>query len=327
MQIEEALKNYPLRISITDHCNLNCFFCSNEGMDFDNRNAHEIDLEKFKFLVRTTADKGLNTLALTGGDPSVYTRINELLEFVVSQKIPKTFFHTNGIGLTKEMIDKYLIHFSKVAVSIHSINFDVWSNLTNGTKKQFKTLMENLLYLGELSKKKKVRVEIKIVPVAGINDEKNNIIEFLDFCSDNKFRFKFLNFEPIVEEHIKYSLNFSKLLELMENIGAIKLDKPTEFRGQNSYLPMNWFQYKDTKGVLIQIGCGSPDVCEPCYKSNEIFVTPELFIKPCHMDNKQFDLNKVILEKNEEALFGLILDSREFLRTKPGMNKMIWSEK
>ncbi|MBU4348151.1 radical SAM protein, partial [Patescibacteria group bacterium] len=183
MRIKKALNNFPLRVSITDHCNLNCFFCSNEGMDFKNRNNHEIDLESFKYLVKTTKVAGLQTLSLTGGEPTIYSKIEELLDFVVSQKIPRTFFHTNGIALTKKLIDKYLVHFSKLAVSIHTTNYKIWKQLTRGKEEQFEILLENLNYLGELSKKKKIKVEVKVVPIKGINDSSETIKDFLDLCS------------------------------------------------------------------------------------------------------------------------------------------------
>ena len=35
---QEALANYPIRIALTDYCNLDCVFCSNEGMGLTNKN-------------------------------------------------------------------------------------------------------------------------------------------------------------------------------------------------------------------------------------------------------------------------------------------------
>lgn len=326
MQIKEVLHNFPLRISITNHCNLRCFFCSNEGMDFGNRNNHEIDLNSFKYLVGSLGAAGLQTLSLTGGEPAIYSKIKQLLSFVISQNLPRTFFHTNGVSLSRKMIDDYLIYFSKVAVSIHTIDFNIWTKLTNSTRRQFDILLENLEYLGELSKNKKIKVEIKIVPIKGINDSIENIKQFLDFCSENNFRFKFLNFEPIIEKHIRYSLDFLTLLKSVLDIGAKKLENPKQFRGQTSYLPMHLYEYKNTKGVLIEIGCGHPDVCASCYKSNEIFITPQLRIKPCHISPQEFELKDIINRRDDNALFGAILKSREFLKEKPGINKIIWSD-
>ena len=94
-----------------------------------------------------------------------------------------------------------------------------------GKEEQFKILLENLNYLGELSKKKKIKVEVKVVPIKGINDSSETIKDFLDLCSDNKFRFKFLNFEPIIQNHIKYSLDFEKLLEKICKILSLDFDE------------------------------------------------------------------------------------------------------
>lgn len=325
MLISTILKLYPLRVSLTDFCNLACFFCSNEGMDLECRNKAFININDFKYLLTVCKKNGLKTLALTGGDPTLHPQIQDILSIVNKAKIEKTFFHTNGILLTKEIIDQFLIHFSKVAVSIHTTNYQTWKRLTNGSEKQFKSLMKNLDYLGKLANRGKIKVEIKIVPVKGINDSLKGLAELLDFCSQRNFYFKFLNFEPIIESHLKYQLDLTEIINKIIKLGGCPLDKPVLFRGQNDYLPMNWFEYKRIKGVVIKIGCGEKEVCAACYKSNEIFVNPNMEIKPCHANTFVLPLSEAIKKKNEKDICRLIVKSRDFLKKTPGVNASYWT--
>ena len=112
IDIKWILEHFPLRIALTDYCNLKCFFCSNEGMDLSCKNLRHIDLESLKYLLKLTKENGLNNLSLTGGEPSLYSNIDELLTFVKSLNLKQTFFHTNGTYLTKELIDKHLKYLS-----------------------------------------------------------------------------------------------------------------------------------------------------------------------------------------------------------------------
>lgn len=324
MKIEDALKNFPLRIALTDYCNLKCFFCSNEGMDFDCKNKNHIDLNLLKKLLKYLRKEGLNNLSITGGEPSLFPKINELLLYIKNLNFPQVFFHTNGTALSKKIIDNYLVSFTKIAVSIHTVNFKTWKKLTYGSKMQFDNLIKNLDYLSKYTKNNQVVVEIKVVPIKGINNNYKNIKDILDFCADHNFKFKFLNFEPITNEQQSYQLPLNYLTKIIEKCGAKLLPKDNNFRGQKSYLPINWYAYKNIKGAAIEIGCGEPNVCKTCYKSNEIFISPNLELKPCHASNFNIPLKFIITNNDKKSILKAILESRKFLKTKPGLNITHW---
>jgi hypothetical protein len=79
------------------------------------------------------------------------------------------------------------------------------------------------------------------------------------------------------------------------------------------------------KGVIIEIGCGNKKVCKSCYKSNEIYITPGLEIKPCHASDKVFPLRDLIRDKKDEEILKTFVDSRDYLKERPGEGKNIWS--
>jgi len=324
MNIRQMLKNYPLRVALTDFCNVKCFFCSNEGMGLKNRNLRHADYERLVYLLKLLNKNGLNNLSLTGGEPSLYPQIDQLLTFIGQLQFKKTFFHTNGTHLTPELIHKHLLNFSKVAVSIHTVDFDIWQKLTRGPRALFDKLMVNLDILAEYSRKEELLVEIKVVPMKGINDSEGVIQEVLDYCSERNFKFKFLNFEPITPDQQKYQTSLKFLKTKVEGIGGKRLPSDSSFRGQASYLPLNWYRYKNVKGVLIEIGCGHSKICKDCFKSNEIFIDPELNIKPCHATTHSIPLKKLIKEKKDKNILQSIISSREYLKSQPGKGKNIW---
>lgn len=325
MEIKDILNKFPLRIAITDYCNLHCFFCSNEGMELKCKNLRQIEIEPLKYLLKVVKDAGLSGISLTGGEPCLYPNLEELLEFVNSLKFNQTFFHTNGVGLTPQLIDKYLKFFSKIAVSIHTVDFDTWHKLTFGNKEQFTQLMEALDYLSLYTKENKLLVEIKIVPMKGINDSVDNLKHIFDFCSTHNFKFKILNFEPITKDQCQYQMSLKENLEKVKDTGAEELPQDDKFRGQKSYLPLNWFKYKNIKGVVIEIGCGQPEVCETCANSNEIFIDPDFGIKPCHASNHSIPLRSFIKNKEDQKILDAFVESRDFLSEKPGLGITHWS--
>lgn len=322
MDFKKLMKEIPLRISITDYCNLNCFFCSNEGMDKKCRNTSHINIDNLMYLLKLLKKKGLRKVSLTGGDPTCFANLDKLIRGIDDLSFEKTFFHTNGVALNKYVLNK-LNSFSKIAISLHTLNFEEWNKATNGSEDQFNELLNNI---NNISNKQSFKVEIKIVPIRGINDSEESIKNILDFCATKNFKFKFLVFEPINQKDRDRVVPLKEISQMLKNIGAIGKENDSEFRGQVGYMPIKRYSYKSTEGVLIEIGCGKKEVCKFCHQSNEIFITPNLEIKPCHASPILINLKKYVEEKNEDKIVELLLESRCFLRTNPGQNKKYWRQ-
>jgi len=315
--------NYlPLRIAVTDYCNLKCFFCSNEGMPLCNKNKTHININELKYLVKSLANEGLKNVSITGGEPTLHPQIIEIINFLNKFNFKNLFFHTNGINLTEKLVKKLSEGFTKIAISLHSANFKTWQKLTGGTKKQFKILISNLKMISKFSDRP--LIELKYVPIKGYNDSEKEFKSFLELCNSFKFKFKFLNFEPIIQEHQGLEIPFEKIKETLIKIGCKFLGNDKYFRDQNRYLPIKKFKYKNIFGVAIEIGCGDPKVCKECYRVNEIFISPEMKIKPCHISDYQIDLKKFVNQKEKKKIFQTIVHSREFLFSAPGSGSRIW---
>jgi cyclic pyranopterin phosphate synthase len=323
-KIEYILRNFPLRVIVTDYCNLRCFFCSNEGMAPDQKNRLNADYSLLKYLIEVLSSNDLTSISLTGGEPAIYPQIRELIQLINRLPFESKFFHTNGVGLTSKLINSGLKEFTKIAVSVHSFDPCLWQKLTGGDLGQYRRTLKGLSLLKKTGFCKEV--EIKHVVIRGFNDTLRMIKKTLDFCSQNKFKFKFLNFEPIREDQCGWSIPISKMKKKLEFLGCQLLPSARSFRGQSDYLPLIWYQYRQTKGVLIEIGCGTPEVCRACWQSNEIVVTPRLEIKPCHMSQKTIPLGKLLKNKDETGVLQAIVESRKMLRERPGEDKFYWNQ-
>lgn len=324
INLKKILNNFPLRIAVTDYCNLKCFFCSNEGMDLSKKNINHADIGQLKNLIEILSKKGLKNISITGGDPTVYPHIKSLLFFLKRFDNINIFFHTNAINLNRNLIKLLSETCNKIAISVHSVNIQTWQKITRGSNDQFKKLLSNLTLLSE--SKKKPLIELKFVPIKGYNYSSKEIKDFLDICNKLKFKFKFLNFEPIFPWHIQLAIPIKEVTKKLINLGCKPVANDKDFRGQLSYLPIKNFNYKNTFGVVIEIGCGQSTVCRDCYQSNEIFITPEVCIKPCHIDAFEINLSKFIKDKNIPKIYRSIVDSRIFLSKSPGAGLKVWQQ-
>jgi len=91
-----------LRISVTDRCNIRCFYCMPEKVRFLPR-AEILTYEEIERLVRVVAQMGVNKLRVTGGEPLVRTELPRLIEMLASVPgIRDIALTTNGILLAEQ---------------------------------------------------------------------------------------------------------------------------------------------------------------------------------------------------------------------------------
>src|SRR3954468_2650508 len=87
-----------LRISVTDRCNIRCFYCMpNENVRF--RPRHEIlSFEEIERFVRVVSEIGVHRLRLPGGEPLVRADLPRLVELLAALPgIDDIALTTNGI--------------------------------------------------------------------------------------------------------------------------------------------------------------------------------------------------------------------------------------
>src|SRR5687767_6164550 len=95
-----------LRISVTDRCNIRCFYCMpNENVQF--RPRHEIlSFEEISRVARVLAGLGMRKLRLTGGEPLVRADLFVLVEQLARLPgIDEVALTTNGILLAEQARD------------------------------------------------------------------------------------------------------------------------------------------------------------------------------------------------------------------------------
>src|SRR3954468_6454843 len=73
-----------LRISVTDRCNIRCFYCMPEtGVKFEKR-EEILSFEEIERFVRIAASMGVTKLRVTGGEPLVRRDLPTLIERVAA---------------------------------------------------------------------------------------------------------------------------------------------------------------------------------------------------------------------------------------------------
>jgi cyclic pyranopterin phosphate synthase len=124
--------NY-LRISLTDRCNLRCVYCMpKDGMEWQPR-RDQLTVDEIVRVVEVAVQGGVRRVRLTGGEPLVHPRIEEIVKRLASvQKLEEVSLTTNAMLLeryAKVLADAGL---RRVNISLDTLDRGRFQSITRG---------------------------------------------------------------------------------------------------------------------------------------------------------------------------------------------------
>ncbi len=171
-----------LRISLTDRCNLNCFYClPAKKMQRDEILSLE-EIEKLIHIFHTYFE--INKVRLTGGEPLLRKGIDDLIKWI-SLKYPNIQLNitTNGI-LLSEKVNLLKECNVSVNVSLDTLNPDKFRNLTGFN------LLEKIINGIDLAIELELRLKLNTVALKGINDDE--IFSLIEFALNRNIEIRFI---------------------------------------------------------------------------------------------------------------------------------------
>ena len=95
-----------LRLSVTDRCNFRCVYCMEPDVKYLPK-MQLLTLHEYIRLVEIVMSLGIEKLRITGGEPTLYPQLDELLEAVGSMGLRDIALTTNGSTLTRAMAERW----------------------------------------------------------------------------------------------------------------------------------------------------------------------------------------------------------------------------
>ncbi len=256
-----------LRISLTQRCSYSCFFCHHEG---ENDKGNEMSLDEIEQIVKHASEHGIRKVKLTGGEPLMR---NDILDIVkrISPLVTDLSMTTNGLLLEDMALSLKHAGLSRVNVSIHSLDPDVYFQITGSrdlerVKRGVKTAVEVGL----------TPVKVNMTVIAGYNDD--SIGEMMDFASDLGATLQIIEMQQIPDSDLQnideFWVDLGPLEEELKN-RATKIEKR---RTQNRFLYTISLDSKRNVSVEIVRPMHNTEFCEGCTR---LRVTSDGKLKPC----------------------------------------------
>jgi cyclic pyranopterin phosphate synthase len=156
-----------LRVSVTDRCDLRCFYCMSEDMTFLPK-ADLLTLEELDRLCSAFIAKGVRKLRLTGGEPLVRRNIMWLIERLGAQvksgTLDELTLTTNGSQLERYARPLAEAGIRRINVSLDTLDSRKFTAITRWGR------LEQVLAGLEAAKAAGLQVKINAVALKGVND-------------------------------------------------------------------------------------------------------------------------------------------------------------
>lgn len=285
--------NY-LRLSVTDRCNLRCFYCMPpEGVQ-DAGHSGVLSFEELQMIAECAVRLGIEKIRITGGEPTVRAGIVEFLARLSAiPGLRHLALTTNGILLEQMAADLYRAGVQRLNISLDSLNTDTFREITRGGD-----LARVLSGLDAAVAAGFAPPKINVVIMRGVND--GEILDFAELTRSRGCSVRFIEYMPVVKEDGWQRLCFAGQ-EVLQRIAEKYLLEPVD-KGAFSG-PSQDFRLPGARGTIGIITAVSGHFCSDC---NRIRVTARGQAKGCLFSDEKTDLLSFLRPPDCQALCGAL---------------------
>ena len=300
-----------LRISVTDRCNIRCFYCMPvENVRFKPRDEL-LTFEEIERFVRVVARMGVNKVRLTGGEPLVRHDLSVLVAKLSRiEGIRDIALTTNGILLAAQAQALKDAGLRRLNISLDSLNRDTFFKISR--REGLEQVLEGIVSAQHVGFQK---TRLNAVAIRGMTEP--DIVPLGEFARQHGLEMRFIEFMPLDADgkwDPEQVLSGEKIREILEERIGPLVALPVEDPSQ----PATDYRFADGVG---RIGFINPVTQPFCHNCNRLRLTAEGQTRNCLFSTEEWDARAVLRGGGtDEQLADLVRTSVGAKRAGHGIN-------
>jgi cyclic pyranopterin phosphate synthase len=184
-----------LRISVTDRCNIRCFYCMPEsGVEFVRR-SEILDFEEIERFVRIAVTLGVSKLRVTGGEPLVRRDLPVLIRRLADiPGIRDLALTTNGVLLPELAGPLYDAGLRRINVHIDTLDRERFRQITRRDD------LDRVLAGIETARHLGYRIKLNAVAVKNLVEP--DVVPLARFARENGYEVRYIEFMPLDAQNL-----------------------------------------------------------------------------------------------------------------------------
>lgn len=288
-----------LRISITDRCNIRCFYCMPaEGLRFLPR-QQLLSYEEIARVVGVLARAGVDRVRLTGGEPLVRAEVDVLVRLLKAiPQIREVAMTTNAVRLAKHAETLRRAGLDRLNISLDALQPETFARITRRD-----VLPEVLAGIAAAQAAGFSRIRLNAVAIRGLTEEE--VLPLAAFALERGLELRFIEYMPLDSDGEwtdQQVLSGQAIRELV----AAEYGPVEPVPGTDPSQPARDFTYAGGRGRLGLIQPVTQPFCATC---NRLRLTAEGQLRNCLFSVEEWDLRQPLREgADDAALLAVVRD-------------------
>jgi cyclic pyranopterin phosphate synthase len=286
-----------LRVSVTDRCDLRCFYCMSEDMTFLPK-ADLLTLEELDRLCSAFIAKGVRKLRLTGGEPlvrrNVMSLVRSLSRHLATGALGELTLTTNGSQLARFAEELKDCGVRRINISLDTLDPAKFRAITRWGD------LDKVLAGIEAARIAGLAVKINAVALKGLNEDE--IPSLMEWAHAQGMGLTLIEVMPMgeigsgrIDQYVPLSLVRGRL---SKQYTLTDLDETTGG-------PARYVRVEETGGKIGFITPMTHNFCEAC---NRVRITCTGTLHTCLGHEDASDLRKPLRASADDALLAAAID-------------------
>ena len=268
-----------LRISVTDRCNIRCFYCMPETVKFL-PHKQILTFEEIQRIVRVAATAGVDRVRITGGEPLVRSEIHKLISMIRDiDGIEDIAITTNAILLEEHAQRLRDAGLDRLNISLDTLDPKVFEQIAR--RKGLEKVLRGIDRAKQVGFE---NIRLNTVALAGITE--TEIVPLATFARANDLTLRFIEFMPLDGDEAWRSdqvINGETIREIISSNVCDLVAQEQRIRNQ----PSVDFAYTDGQGSVGFINSVTSPFCSAC---DRLRITADGRLRNCLFGTEEWDL-------------------------------------
>ncbi len=286
-----------VRLSVTDKCNLRCFYCMPKGFTDFEQPDHWLTHNEIVRVIKAFTELGVARVRITGGEPLVRKNITKLSQRLTTLPgLNDLSLSTNAVLLDKHADDLHKAGISRINVSLDTLQSERFKEITGG---ELQPVLDGLM---AAKKAGFSPIKINMVAMKGINDDE--FVDMVEFCIKHDFTLRFIETMPMGATG-ENATNHYLDLQIVKQQLAKRFDLiPGVMPGGG---PARYVQIKNTELRIGFITPISQHFCETC---NRVRLSVDGTLYMCLGQDDKVELRPLLRKGiSDKELKSIIIDA------------------
>ena len=298
-----------LRISVTDRCNIRCFYCMPETNVVFQPREQLLSFEEIVQFTRIACQLGIRKVRITGGEPLVRQELPELIKRLSNlDGLDEIALTTNGILLADQAIPLKDAGLHRINISLDTLSESKFQQLARRDE-----LPRVLAGIDAALAANFHQVRLNALAIAGLTE--TEVIPLVRFAADRKLEMRFIEYMPLDADqqwNTGQVLSGKQILQILEaEWGRFE---PTERTDPSQ--PATTYE---APGTSIRVGFINSVTESFCGQCNRLRLTADGKIRNCLFSVEEWDVRDILRRNgSDEAIAREIVTAVEQKRAGHG---------